>query len=114
LKTGIGEWLARKLSRVTSTGEYIPEIDGLRFLAILPVMVIHATSCYVSNLPSGAAVPGQGPGIEGVLYPLFIRGWLGVPIFFVLSGFILGLPCCAASPASNRPTSSASPRIGSC
>ena len=33
--------LPQKLSRVTSGGRFIGEIDGLRFLAIFPVLVQH-------------------------------------------------------------------------
>ena len=38
--TKINQW-AERLSRRTSGGNYIPEIDGLRFLAIGSVLVFH-------------------------------------------------------------------------
>ena len=35
--------------RITSKGGYIAEIDGLRFLAILPVVLMHANTNYNST-----------------------------------------------------------------
>src|SRR5262249_23087316 len=40
-------WLAERLSRVTSSEPLIPEIDGLRFVAILGVIVFHTMSVYL-------------------------------------------------------------------
>ena len=34
-------YLAQKLTRVTANGQYLPLVDGLRFLAIMPVLVQH-------------------------------------------------------------------------
>ncbi|MGH7917341.1 MAG: acyltransferase family protein [Candidatus Binataceae bacterium] len=53
---------------------YIPAFDGLRGLAILPVILLHVG---VTTLPNG-----------GLLYELS-RGWYGVDLFFVLSGFLI-------------------------
>lgn len=78
-------WTAQ-LRRRTTSGEWLPEIDGLRFIAIVSVLLYH---------------------IQGQLehhYTLTIRppltwfaracdfGNRGVPLFFVISGFILALP----------------------
>jgi peptidoglycan/LPS O-acetylase OafA/YrhL len=53
---------------------YIPAFDGLRGIAILPVILLHVG---VTTLPS-----------DGLLYELS-RGWYGVDLFFVLSGFLI-------------------------
>lgn len=59
----------------------VPELDGLRGLAILLVLVFH----YVSQ--EGAAARGSLPAL---LQRFVIMGWTGVDLFFVLSGFLIG------------------------
>src|SRR5262249_49891963 len=91
-------WLVRHLSRRTSSGEYIPEVDGIRFLAILSVILFHTTAmAYVAR---GTYGPKWSEG-HGFLLHLLGCGWFGVEIFFVLSGFIVALPFarCAAKGA---------------
>jgi peptidoglycan/LPS O-acetylase OafA/YrhL len=53
---------------------YIPAFDGLRAIAVLPVVPLHVG---VSTLPN-----------SHLLYEL-TRGWFGVDLFFVLSGFLI-------------------------
>jgi len=50
---------------------YRPEIDGLRFLAVSAVIIYHANISFNNNL----ILPG---------------GFLGVDIFFVISGYLIG------------------------
>jgi peptidoglycan/LPS O-acetylase OafA/YrhL len=52
----------------------IPELDGLRGLAILAVMLFHYT-------------PETGP--LHFLAPVLLTGWIGVDLFFVLSGYLI-------------------------
>ncbi|MGA2131945.1 MAG: acyltransferase [Bryobacteraceae bacterium] len=59
------------MRRVTSGGRFVPEIDGLRFLAIISVVLYH---------------------FHGFLTPAVQHGYRGVNLFYVISGFILGLP----------------------
>jgi peptidoglycan/LPS O-acetylase OafA/YrhL len=54
-------------SKVARSDRYRPEIDGLRALAVLPVVLFHMT------------VPG------------FSGGFVGVDIFYVISGYLITL-----------------------
>jgi peptidoglycan/LPS O-acetylase OafA/YrhL len=73
-----------------STGR-IPELDGLRGLAILSVLFWHYGSYY-------EPAPGS---IGASLTPLLRLGWSGVDLFFVLSGFLIGGILIANRTASN-------------
>jgi len=80
-------WLIGKLRRVTSTGRFVPEIDGLRFLAIISVVAYHLNGTYLIRLQEmGHAV---NAGLVGAVAG---RGNWGVQLFFAISGFILSLP----------------------
>src|SRR3954471_14833233 len=64
--------------RITTSGEIIPEIDGLRFIAIAAV-ILHHLALFVST---------QRKSDEGLL----LVGQNGVELFFAISGFILAVP----------------------
>jgi peptidoglycan/LPS O-acetylase OafA/YrhL len=70
------------LRRITSDGNFIPQIDGFRLLAIALVIVDH--------------IHGQIAHHVGIAWPTVLSfadgGRRGVKFFFVISGFILGLP----------------------
>src|SRR5690349_11306910 len=72
-----------KLTRITSGGKFIPEIDGLRFIAIASVVAFHV---YQYLLDRAGIAP------LGILGTALHNGQRGVPLFFVISGFILGRP----------------------
>ena len=59
----------------------IPELDGLRGLAIVLVLIFH----YLEQ--QGTATPGS---VTFYLQRLVLMGWSGVDLFFVLSGFLIG------------------------
>ena len=61
----------------------IPALDGLRGIAILLVVIYH---CVDSFVRSGVALLPVG-GVD-LAYP-FRSGWMGVNLFFVLSGFLI-------------------------
>jgi peptidoglycan/LPS O-acetylase OafA/YrhL len=71
----------RGLRRITTTGNYIPEIDGLRFVAILSVVLFHVPG----------QIPLHGPNVNWFWY-LVSNGKRGVELFFTISGFILAFP----------------------
>jgi peptidoglycan/LPS O-acetylase OafA/YrhL len=75
---------AFSLRRVTTSGSYIPEIDGLRFIAILSVLLAH--------VPVQIALRSTEEIDGNPLWHLVSHGSRGVLLFFVISGFILGLP----------------------
>jgi len=93
---GAHDWLALRLSRVTSTGELIPEVDGLRFIAISAVVFHHMISVY---LPAAGRAPEirsyadwMAAAAQSWMVKLGYCGHFGVHLFFVISGFILALP----------------------
>jgi peptidoglycan/LPS O-acetylase OafA/YrhL len=77
---GVSSGLARRARRTSSRIErpawlpaYIPELQGLRGIAVLAVVVYH---CH--------------PRLEGTwIYRATLWGWAGVNLFFVLSGFLI-------------------------
>lgn len=77
--------LPGSLSRITSGSVIIPEIDGLRFLAIAPVVLQHFSERIIKAYP-----PATDAG--NAIARLLSHGHIGVYIFFAISGFILALP----------------------
>ncbi|MEX0314226.1 MAG: acyltransferase family protein [Allomuricauda sp.] len=78
------DWFARKSSQ-----RFIPEIDALRFFAIIPVMLVHFSGALLSHNSSfDRALIDQ----ENNLRHILIQGNFGVHLFFAISGFILTLP----------------------
>jgi peptidoglycan/LPS O-acetylase OafA/YrhL len=74
-------------SRITLSGRVIPEIDGLRFVAIALVVIFHIGH-YLAGRP-----PLDTPQTGHPWYTHFSRyGHYGVELFFVISGFVLALP----------------------
>ena len=74
--------------RITSSGNFIPEIDGLRFIAITSVVLLH-----LSNFITTKYVTKNTDNLDfSFLKNLLSHGHIGVLLFFVISGFILGMP----------------------
>lgn len=60
----------------------IPELDGFRTLAVLMVMAEHVYDGWQLPMSSIAWMPRVG-------YFVLTHGWLGVDLFFILSGFLI-------------------------
>ncbi len=78
--------------RVTSRGEFLAELDGLRFLAIVPVVLFHATlSLYLKRTTEQVSMTGSDI-FHSPLGWVISHGFLGVQLFFAISGFVVTLP----------------------
>jgi peptidoglycan/LPS O-acetylase OafA/YrhL len=83
------------LKRKTKSTHFIQEIDGLRFFAIITVVLFHLNSALSKSLSFTA---NEGIDFLGGKYDLLQPGWwvirldLGVKVFFAISGFVLALP----------------------
>lgn len=82
--------LLKRLSRVTQSSAIIPEIDGLRFLAILPVVLLHLSTNYLRVNTAGFTTTSLNE--NNLFFQILYKGSLGVNVFFVISGFVLALP----------------------
>ncbi len=81
-----------RLSRETTSGRFIPQIDGLRFVAIGLVILFHLNGYLAARWPLHHA--GSLPQ-SSWLAQVALLGFHGVELFFVISGFILALPFAA-------------------
>jgi len=84
--------LVSRFTRITTSGRFIPQIDGLRFIAIAVVVLYHMAHC-MADWHKGYAY--RAPIHEDWLYRISRHGHYGVQLFFIISGFILALPFAA-------------------
>lgn len=80
--------LLSRLSRRTTSGHFIPEIDGLRFASIALVVLFHLCGYTVAKTITGHPQETVGNSIA----LLASTGHYGVQLFFIISGFVLALP----------------------
>ncbi|MES1221766.1 MAG: acyltransferase [Bacteroidota bacterium] len=85
MKKSISAFL-EKFRRITSTASYMPEVDGLRFIAIFWVVVWMHTSNFVNVKFYDHKL------FSTYIIRVILEGNHGVSLFFMISGFILGLP----------------------
>jgi peptidoglycan/LPS O-acetylase OafA/YrhL len=96
-------WQARmipQLRRITTRGNYIPEIDGLRFIAIMAVVAVHIGGYWMVR--AGRTYPAMSP-LDADLYSVLQLGGYGVHLFFIISGFVLAMPFCKHAFAGGKP-----------
>jgi peptidoglycan/LPS O-acetylase OafA/YrhL len=79
------------LRRKTNSLAFIPEIDGLRFFAIITVVIFHINTALSDSLGF------DWKAFYGIASPADVGWWisrldLGVKVFFAISGFILAMP----------------------
>ncbi len=86
------------LRRTTSGRGFLPEIDGLRCYAIVAVVLHHCGGYALESPHSPWREAFRSLGVSAALG----YGSLGVNLFFVISGFVLGLPFARAA-ADGRP-----------
>jgi peptidoglycan/LPS O-acetylase OafA/YrhL len=81
--------LLKRFTRETTSGKFIPELDGLRFVAIGMVILFHLNGYLI------AKTSFYEHGAPDWLCRAAFVGKHGVELFFVISGFILALPFAA-------------------
>lgn len=80
--------LPRRYGRQVTAGHYVPQIDGLRALSVLLVVLWHGGLRGVRRLD---ALDKAGAGFASP-YAWLPHGEIGVAVFFVISGFVIALP----------------------
>jgi peptidoglycan/LPS O-acetylase OafA/YrhL len=80
--------LSGLLGRVTTASAVIREIDGLRFLAIISVVIFHLRTHLMRTTHFQLSVSGWSQTI----FDFISNGGFGVNVFFGISGFILAVP----------------------
>ena len=87
--------MLKYLQRKTTSTAFIPEIDGMRFFAIITVVIFHLNSAYSKaihiSLEKSFANLGGIDHFSDLGYWV-VRLDLGVKVFFAISGFVLALP----------------------
>lgn len=70
------------MTDLSAAQQRIPALDGLRALAILLVFFRHAAYLFTST--KDAVLPDVG-----AIWTVMMNGWIGVDLFFVLSGYLI-------------------------
>lgn len=66
-------------SALDYTNKHLPQLDGIRGVAIIMVLIYHFI----------AISPSPNTDLENTIFTFTKSGWIGVDLFFVLSGFLI-------------------------
>jgi peptidoglycan/LPS O-acetylase OafA/YrhL len=70
--------------RETREFRHINALDGIRGLAVIPVFLYHASISTWTAISTGNHNP-----VGELLHGIAVRGWAGVDLFFILSGYLI-------------------------
>jgi peptidoglycan/LPS O-acetylase OafA/YrhL len=79
LKAVPSETIDTSLTPSPDPRPHLPALDGVRGLAVVLVVASHAMRI----------VPKTGQGLDQMAWETLAAGWIGVDLFFVLSGFLI-------------------------
>ena len=87
--------MLKNFQRKTASTAFIPEIDGMRFFAIITVVIFHLNTAYSKAIH--ISLEESFNRLNGINHFTELGYWvirldLGVKVFFAISGFVLALP----------------------